>query len=29
MEEFRRVRDTIGERVKALINRLLMEDDGC
>ncbi len=29
MEEFRRVRDTIGERVKALVNRLLMEDDGC
>jgi len=29
MEAFRRVRDTIGERVKALVNRLLMEDDGC
>jgi len=29
MEEFRRVRDMIGERVKALVNRLLMEDDGC
>ncbi len=29
MEEFRRIRDTIGERVKALINRLLMEGDGC
>jgi arsenate reductase len=29
METFRRVRDTIGERVKALVNRLLMEDDGC
>jgi arsenate reductase len=29
MEAFRQVRDTIGERVKALVNRLLMEDDGC
>jgi arsenate reductase len=29
METFRRVRDTLGERVKALVNRLLMEDDGC
>ncbi len=29
METFRRVRETIGERVKALVNRLLMEDDGC
>ncbi|MEN3000368.1 MAG: arsenate reductase ArsC [Armatimonadota bacterium] len=29
MEEFRRIRDMIGERVKALVNRLLMEDDGC
>ncbi|GBC93121.1 Glutaredoxin arsenate reductase [bacterium HR15] len=29
MEEFRRIRDLIGERVKALVNRLLMEEDGC
>lgn len=29
LDEFRRVRDMIEARVKALINRLLTEEDGC
>lgn len=29
LDEFRRVRDLIEARVKALVNRLLTQDDGC
>ncbi len=29
MDEFRRIRDIIEARVKALVNRLLCEDDSC